>query len=385
MYYKLLFFIFFSQKTFLEAMWLGHMNGEALPRKFGMYDILLSFITAFIPSYFIIPSVINVAKVKHLCDDIDDRRSHTEVTPSLGGVAIFAGVVFSVIFWTPFNIFVDLQYTLCAFIIIFLIGVKDDILPITPYKKLLGELMAAGIVVFKSGVKITSLHGLFGISQIPDWFSILLTIFTIIVIINAFNLIDGINGLSGSITVVVALTLGTWFYLVDKNGLAILAYSLAGAVTAFLKFNFTPARIFMGDTGALLLGLICSILVIKFIEINQTIYGQPYSILAGPTVAIGILILPLFDTARVFLIRILRGRSPFSPDRLHIHHLLVDFGFSHMQSTGLLVLTTISFIAFVLIFQSIGTFKLLFLVLLLAAVFSIMLQNVVERRTLNQK
>ena len=218
------------------------------------------------------------------------------------------------------------------------------------------------------------------------WVSmLLLTIFTIIVIINAFNLIDGINGLSGSITVVVALTLGTWFYLVDKNGLAILAYSLAGAVTAFLKFNFTPARIFMGDTGALLLGLICSILVIKFIEINQTIYGQPYSILAGPTVAIGILILPLFDTARVFLIRILRGRSPFSPDRLHIHHLLVDFGFSHMQSTGLLVLTTISFIAFVLIFQSIGTFKLLFLVLLLAAVFSIMLQNVVERRTLNQK
>jgi UDP-GlcNAc:undecaprenyl-phosphate/decaprenyl-phosphate GlcNAc-1-phosphate transferase len=358
----------------------GTHERRSLAQKSEMYDILLSFITAFIPSYFIIPSVINVAKLKHLHDAIDDRRSHTEVTPSLGGVAIFAGVVFSVIFWTPFNIFVDLQYTLCAFIIIFLIGVRDDILPVSPYKKLLGELMAAGIVVFKSGIKITSLHGLFGINHIPDWFSILLTIFTIIVIINAFNLIDGINGLSGSITVVISLTLGTWFYLVDKNGLAILAYSLAGAVTAFLKYNFTPARIFMGDTGALLLGLICSILVIKFIEINQSIYGQPYSISAGPAVAIGILILPLFDTARVFLIRILRGRSPFSPDRLHIHHLLIDFGFSHMQATGLLVLTTLSFIIFVLIFQGIGTFKLLFLILLLAAIFSVMLQNVVERR-----
>jgi UDP-GlcNAc:undecaprenyl-phosphate/decaprenyl-phosphate GlcNAc-1-phosphate transferase len=350
-----------------------------------MYDILLSFITAFIPSYYIIPSVINVAKVKHLYDAIDERRSHTEVTPSLGGIAIFAGVVFSVIFWTPFNVFVDLQYTLCAFIIIFLIGVRDDILPVSARKKLLGELMAAGILVFKAGIRITSLHGLFGISQIPDWFSILLTIFTIIVIINAFNLIDGINGLSGSISVVISLILGTWFFLVDKNGLAILAFSLAGAVTAFLKYNYTPAKIFMGDTGALLLGLICSILVIKFIEINQSLHDNPYSILAGPTVAVGILILPLFDTARVFLIRILRGRSPFSPDRLHIHHLLVDFGYTHMQSTGLLVLTTICFITFALIFQGIGTFKLLFLILMLAAIFSIMLQNVVERRKALQK
>jgi UDP-GlcNAc:undecaprenyl-phosphate/decaprenyl-phosphate GlcNAc-1-phosphate transferase len=376
--------IFFENNSVRNLIFRSHVAGtherRSLVLKLSMYDILLSFITAFIPSYFIIPSVINVAKVKHLHDVIDERRSHTEITPSLGGVAIFAGVVFSVIFWTPFNIFVDLQYTLCAFIIIFLIGVRDDILPISPYKKLLGELMAAGIVVLKSGIKITSLHGLFGISQIPDWFSIILTIFTIIVIINAFNLIDGINGLSGSISVVISLILGTWFFLVDKNGLAILAYSLAGAVTAFLKYNYSPAKIFMGDTGALLLGLICSILVIKFIEINQSLHGNPYSLLAGPTIAVGILILPLFDTARVFTIRILRGRSPFSPDRLHIHHLLVDFGFSHMQSTGLLVLTTLCFITFVLIFQSIGTFKLLFLILLLAAVFSIMLQNIVERR-----
>lgn len=344
-----------------------------------MYEIILSFITAFIPSYFIIPSLINVAKVKHLCDDPGDRRSHTESTPSLGGVAIFVGTVFSVVFWTPFDIFGELQYTLCAFIVIFLIGIKDDILPMSPYKKLVGEMMAAGIVTFKSGVKITSLHGFFGISQIPDWFSIILTIFTIIVIINAFNLIDGINGLSGSVTTVIALTLGTWFYLVDHLSLAILAFALAGATTAFLKFNFTPARIFMGDTGALLLGLVSSILVIKFIEINQII-TSPYSFSAGPAVAIGILILPLFDTARVFTIRILRGRSPFSPDRLHLHHLLVDFGFSHMRATTVLVLTTLSFITFVFIFRNMATFKLLFLVLGLAAIMSFLLQKSVEKR-----
>ncbi len=358
-----------------------------------MYEVLLSFITAFIPSYFIIPSVIKVAHEKHLCDEPGERRSHVHATPSLGGVAIFAGLMFSMIFWMPFDVFGQLQYTLCAFIVIFLIGVKDDIMPISPYKKLLGELMAAGIIVLKSGVKITSLYGLFGIDKIYDWFSILLSIFTIIVIINSFNLIDGINGLSGSITTVITLSFGTWFFYVGNNpttppsianssiGLSIMAFSLAGSIVAFLKYNFTPARIFMGDTGALLLGLICSILVIKFIEINQSLAGiNPLAIQASPAVAIGILILPLFDTARVFTIRILRGRSPFSPDRLHIHHLLVDFGFTHMQGTGILVAVTLSFITFVMVFQNIGTFKLLFLILAIATVLSGILQRIVEKR-----
>jgi UDP-GlcNAc:undecaprenyl-phosphate/decaprenyl-phosphate GlcNAc-1-phosphate transferase len=355
-----------------------------------IYEVLLSFITAFIPSYFIIPSVIHVAKAKHLCDVPGERRSHTEVTPSLGGVAIFAGVMFSMIFWTPFKTFGDLQYTLCAFIIIFLIGVKDDIMTITPYKKLLGELMAAGIVVLKSGVKITSLHGFAGISAIPDWFSIILTTFTIIVIINSFNLIDGINGLSGSISTLVALTLGTWFYLVDETGYAIMAFSLAGAVVAFLKYNFTPARIFMGDTGALLLGLILSILIINFIEVNQRIINSPeplltkaYTIAAGPAVAIGILILPLYDTLRVFLIRMSHGRSPFSPDRMHIHHLLIDFGFSHMKATGILVAVSALFIALSLYLQNLGTFTLIFVIIALATGMSLFLQKSVERQKAN--
>ena len=354
-----------------------------------IYEVLLSFITAFIPSYFIIPSVIHVAKAKHLYDVPGERRSHTEVTPSLGGVAIFSGVMFSMIFWTPFKTFSDLQYTLCAFIIILLIGVKDDIMDISPYKKLLGELMAAGIVVLKSGVKLTSLHGFAGIYTIPDWFSVILTTFTIIVIINAFNLIDGINGLSGSISTLIALTLGTWFYLVDKTGYAIMAFSLAGAVVAFLKYNFTPARIFMGDTGALLLGLILSILIINFIEVNQQIITSPeplltkaYTTVAGPGVAIGFLILPLFDTMRVFLMRMSKGRSPFSADRTHIHHLLIDCGFSHMQSTGILVAVCSLFIALSVFLQHLGTFTLIFVIILIAAIMSFSLQKTAEKRRL---
>ena len=161
-----------------------------------MYDIILSFITAFILVYMAIPSIINIARVKQLYDVPDARKSHEEVVPTLGGVAIFAGVIFSIILWTPFDVFGDLQYILCAFIIIFLIGAKDDILPMSPYRKLLGQILACFILVFKAQVRLTSLYGIFGVYDIPLVTSIILSTFTILVIINAFNLIDDIRNCS---------------------------------------------------------------------------------------------------------------------------------------------------------------------------------------------
>ena len=349
-----------------------------------MYDIILSFLTAFTLTYFAIPSIINIAKKKNLTDEPNERRSHTVSTPSLGGIAIFAGVIFSIILWTPFGLFGDLQYILCAFIIIFLIGAKDDIMPISPNKKLIGEILAASILVFKSNVKLTSLYGIFGIYELPEVVSILLSIFTILVIINAFNLIDGINGLSGSISTLISLTLGTWFFLTDQIALAIVAYSLAGAVVAFLKYNFTPAKIFMGDTGSLLVGLVCSILAIKFIESHNVIGPEHrWAFKAVPAVAFGIMILPLFDTLRVFTMRAMRGKSPFHPDRTHIHHLLIDFGFSHMQATGILILVNIFFILLVVSLQNIGSFNLILVIISFALAFSGLLYFFVSRKKIN--
>ena len=349
-----------------------------------MYDIILSFITAFTLTYFAIPSIIHVAKVKNLVDVPGDRHIHKEITPSLGGIGIFAGMIFSIILWTPFGVFDDLQYILCAFVIIFLIGAKDDIVPISPRNKLLGELFAAGIIVWKSNVKLTSLYGVFGIYELPEWFAVVLSIFIIIVIINAFNLIDGINGLSGSLGTLISCILGAWFYLVDEIGLALVAFALSGALIAFLKYNYTPAKIFMGDTGSLLVGLVCSILVIKFIEFNDPALIRPgmeeYAFSAVPAVAIGILILPLFDTLRVFTMRILKGKSPFDPDRTHIHHLLLDFGLSHMQATGLLVAVNLGFIILVYYLQNIGLHQLLFVVLGLAIFLSGSLHYSVTRK-----
>ncbi|MBX2816542.1 MAG: undecaprenyl/decaprenyl-phosphate alpha-N-acetylglucosaminyl 1-phosphate transferase [Saprospiraceae bacterium] len=345
-----------------------------------MYDVILSFITAFTLTFFAIPSIINIAAKKNLVDVPGERRSHEIPTPSLGGIGIFAGVIFSIVLWTPFDVFGDLQYILCAFIIIFLLGAKDDILPMAPWKKLIGELFAAAILVYKSNVKISSLYGIFGIYDLPDQVAIPFSIFVILVIINAFNLIDGINGLSAGIGLLIAMVLGVWFYLTGFVALAVVAFSLSGSLVAFLNYNLTPARIFMGDTGSLLLGLICSILAIKFIELQDEAINSGYVVPAAPAVAIGVLILPLFDTLRVFAMRIFRGKSPLSPDRTHIHHYLIDTGLSHMQATSLLVAMNALMILLVFQLSHIGSLRLIILVLSIALVGTLVLGIVRKRR-----
>jgi len=345
-----------------------------------MYDIVLAFITSFALTFLAIPSIISIAKKKKLFDEPGERRSHTVSTPSLGGIGIFAGTLFSIILWTPFQYFGDLQYILCSFIIIFLIGAKDDIDPISPTKKFVGEFLAAGILVFKANVRLTSLYGIFGVGDLPYIWSIILSIFTIIVIINAFNLIDGINGLSASLGTLISVVLGVWFLKIDALELAMVAFSLAGSLVAFLKYNITPAKIFMGDTGALLLGLVCSILTIKFIELHQVLGDSPYAFKAAPSIAIAILILPLFDTLRVFTMRLIKGKSPFYPDRTHIHHLLIDSGLTHMQATGFLVVVNIAFIFLAVSLQHIGNLYLLMVILAVAMVLSMALFKISESR-----
>jgi len=295
------------------------------------------------------------------------------------------GNVVHIRFKPPFTVFGDLQYILCAFIIIFLIGVSDDLDPLTPTNKLIGQLLAAVLLVFKANVKLTSLYGILGIQVLPEWAAISLSVFTILVIINAFNLVDGINGLSGSLGTLISVVLGSWFFLTKNLDLAIVSFSLAGACVAFLKYNITPAKIFMGDTGSLFLGLTCSILAIQFIEIHNVLPdNNVYAINAAPAVAIGIMILPLFDTLRVFTVRAMRGRSPMSPDRNHLHHLLLDSGLSHMQATTILVTTNVLFIGFALYFQHIGNMNLIMLILALALIGTAILHYNVRKQKIKE-
>jgi UDP-N-acetylmuramyl pentapeptide phosphotransferase/UDP-N-acetylglucosamine-1-phosphate transferase len=332
-----------------------------------MYTIILGFITSFTLTYLIIPIIIRVAKERRLYDAPNERSAHVEPTPSLGGIAIFAGTVCAIVLWTPMGSFGVLQYILAAFILIFLTGILDDLVPMSPTKKLSGQMLVSIILAYKANIRITSLFGLFGIYDLPEMTSFALSIVAIIGIINAFNLIDGINGLAGSIGLWACLLWGSWFALADTPAMAVLAFSLAGAIVAFLKYNLTPAKIFMGDTGSLFIGMVCAILAINFIGLNaQALPETPFHFDAAPVIAVGVLIFPLFDTVRVFARRILNGKSPFSPDRNHIHHLLLNLGCTHSQATILLVGASIAFTALALLLHHIGTISLLLVLLGLA-------------------
>jgi len=345
------------------------------------YIPLYSAALAFVVTFFLIPPIINVAKVKKLYDVPNGRSSHTEITPSLGGIGIFAGMMMSMAFWAPFRAFVSLQFVLVAFFIIFLIGVRDDILPLSPRKKLYGQIAAALVLILKAGVLITSLYGVFGIWGLPHWVAVLVSLFTYIVIINSVNLIDGINGLAGSLTVLLAGLFGTWFWLLGDIGFSVLAFSLLGATVGFLKYNYTPARIFMGDTGSLLVGTTLAVLAIRFMEANGHLaHENPLWFDSVPAIAVSLLVLPLFDTMRVFIRRMLKGKSPFSPDKTHIHHVLLDLGLSHMQATGILVTGTLLFFTMAFLLQSIGTTYLVLLIVGMATLVSTLLSAYAKKR-----
>ncbi len=350
-------------------------------------SLILSFTTALAITFAVIPPLIRFAKNKNLYDEPDcDRKSHTIRTPTLGGIAIFAGVIFSISFWTKFIGFPEIQYIITATTIMAFIGIIDDIVGLSPFKKLMGQLFASFVIVIWGDIRISSLFGIFGIGELPYIVSIIFTIFTLLVIINSFNLIDGINGLSGSIGVLSSFVFGVWFYLYDDNSqYTIIAFALLGALIGFLRYNITPAKIFMGDTGSLLLGLFLGIFAIQFIEINSNYTGSFNVAPATPIVAISIIIIPLFDLLRSFSIRLVHGRSPFKPDRNHMHHMLVDLGLSHTFSTGILMLYNIVIITIAFSFKNIGIYPLGFMILIISILFSGGLYYLVKRKKTENK
>lgn len=280
------------------------------------------------------PSFITIAKLKHLFDDPDeDRKIHTENTPSMGGMMIFAGTLFAFLLWLPIHEIGVIQYLVPSLLIMFFVGMKDDIIGTAPVKKLAAHLAVAFIMVFMADIKLTSLHGLFGVKEIPEWAGIMLSIFTYIVIVNAFNLIDGVDGLAAGVGLIASTTFGFWFYYAGDWTYAVLAFSLAGALLGFLRFNFNPAKIFMGDSGSLVIGFLFAVMAIELVEYDpQLDLPNIITNISKPILAMSILVYPLVDTIRVFTLRAIKGISPFTADRNHIHHRLMDLGLGHKET-----------------------------------------------------
>lgn len=332
-----------------------------------MLNVILTGSVSFIITFLVIPAIMRVAREKKLFDLPDSRKLHTTPIASLGGVGIFLGFFLSCLLTIQTKLSSEVQFCFASGIVVFFLGLKDDILVISALKKFLGQLAAAAILIHLANIRIESMHGLFGLGQLPEPVSYLISYVTIIVIVNAYNLIDGVDGLAGSLGVLTTSIFGVYFFLAEMPVYSLMAFGMAGSLLAFLVFNFNPAKIFMGDSGSLLLGLVNAILVIKFIAVADA-PGALVPVTSTVAVGFSILVVPLLDTLRVFSIRIAKGRSPFVPDRNHIHHLLLDRGLNHRFVTVSCVGLNVSFIVMAYFGRALGSNLLLFMMLAISAV-----------------
>lgn len=298
--------------------------------------ILGAFFTALIISLVSIPSIVAVAKQKELCEKGGGRRLHEGVIPTLGGCAIFAGLTISMLLFCKGVVGSEFVFGLAAAVImLFFIGIKDDILLIAPLTKLFGQIFAATLLVVFGDVRITSLGGIFGFYELPYLLSLLLSVFLIITCINAYNLIDGVDGLAGLLSVTAVGVFSVWFYLEGVYSVAIVGVSFIGAVLGFLRYNMFSKKnkIFMGDTGSMIVGLICATMALRFMQYNAMEEVSDYlnPIQYAPFVALTFMIVPLYDVVRVMFIRYILHRPIMQPDNHHIHYRLKSLGFTHKQ------------------------------------------------------
>ncbi|MFC5282904.1 MraY family glycosyltransferase [Pedobacter alpinus] len=326
---------------------------------------LVVIVISILVSVSAIPSIIFVARERHLYDDLQShRKEHDHGIPRLGGVAIFCSFTIVSLLFAKYDAVLPTNILLTSCIILFAVGLKDDLAGAGPGTKFAMQFLVGSILVLLGNVRLTSLYGVFDVFEIPLYLSISISILLIMFIVNAFNLIDGIDGLAGTIGLVVNLTFAVLFIHMGQIEMASLAFSMVGAIVGFLIYNYSPAKIFMGDTGSLLIGLVSVVLAFKFIELNKFTSNEIRPVFySAPAIAVAILIIPLFDTFRIFSIRILKRQSPFRADRNHIHHRILRLGFSHIQTTLLLALTNLLFIYIALNLRSWGNFVLIFMFL----------------------
>lgn len=328
--------------------------------------LILVFITSFVVVLYSTPALIKVAILKNLIDlPSEERKIHKRAIPTIGGIIIYAATLFSFSLW--YNIeelheysliyesVKEFQILIATSLVLFFVGVKDDIIGTAPVKKLFAHVVVGLILILMGHVRITGLHGVFGVEEIPDWGSIFLSLFTYIVVVNAMNLIDGVDGLAAGVGFLATVFFGTWFVFANEYTLASLSFALAGSLLGFLVFNFSPAKIFMGDSGSLIIGMFIYVLSAELIEYPADRLDNFWVNVSNPIFAIAALIYPLTDTLRVFIIRALKGQSPFSADRNHLHHRLIDCGYSHTKTVIIIYIFTVLTVAVSLLSYYINT------------------------------
>lgn len=317
---------------------------DELGLPFFYVKLFLSFILSFAIVFYSIPTIIKISRRKNLMDEPGGRSSHLRKIPNLGGIAIFyaIGICASIFAFELFEIY---KFLFASLIVLLFIGVMDDIVVMRAYKKLLAQIIVSTLIVIGSDVRIRNLFGVFGVYEINYYLSVLVSIFMFIILINAFNLIDGIDGLAGIYSIVCSAFFGISYYRLGEYNypLVILSAVIIGSVLAFLYYNLSNYRqnkIFMGDTGSMILGFLLAFTAFCFIDLfiaKQTANYTYYHLQTAPVVAVAILILPITDTLNVIIIRLKNKKSPFDADKNHIHHKLLDLGLTHRRSSAYIV------------------------------------------------
>ncbi|MEQ8554306.1 MAG: MraY family glycosyltransferase [Cyclobacteriaceae bacterium] len=314
-------------------------------------QIVFAILAAFIITFILLPIIIKVSRSIDLLDTPDRRKIHSISTPSLGGIGIFIGFILSVLVIIPVAQLVEIKYFLFGLLIMLMLGVRDDVSSLTAKHKLAIQIFSALMVVYFSDIRLHGFYGIFGIENMPEWFNIPFSIFVIVALTNSFNLIDGIDGLAASTGILILGFFGWAFLAEGQIAFAVVSISVVGALFAFLFFNWYPSKIFMGDTGSLVLGFIVSSLAIKFINVGDGAdFVLPIDSSVG--VCVAALILPIFDTLRVFFIRFRNGKNPLDPDRNHLHHGLLKLGMNHAQATTTLLVFNTSILTISLCLNS---------------------------------
>lgn len=326
--------------------------------------VVPAIVTSIVICFAAIPVIIKIADLKKLMDESDQfRKIHHNVIPTLGGIGIFAAFLISFSIWGNAASLESYPFFVAGLFMLFLTGIKDDILTMSANSKLLIQTVAAAEIVIGGGVVFTDFQGLFGIYEVSWITGALVTILAFVALINSYNLIDGIDGLAGGIGIVVSSILGIWFWHTGFISLSVLSFALAGSLVGFLIYNVHPAKIFMGDTGSMAVGFILAYLVMQFLISNNSVAGSGWYIENAPVFAISLLIIPIVDTLRVFTLRILAGKSPFVADRNHTHHQLLNAGMSADIASFCLWMANFVLVALAYFLSDINSTMLMFIVL----------------------
>ena len=340
------------------------------------YSISL-FLGSFMLSIYLVPKVKRIVYSKRLMDEPNNRSSHKRSTPSLGGIAFYIIFIFGLYFNDQFDEFNVSMSILPGITLMFFLGLKDDLVALSSRVKFCGQILACLFVLYHYKFEIESFHGFFGIYNLPIWVSIPLALLIMITVINAYNLVDGIDGLAASISTVALSFFSVIFFFVGHHFLALTAVSMIGVLVGFLFFNLSERRkIFMGDTGSLVIGFLLAVLSIRLLALDQGLELLPFKAKYIPLLMGTFILIPLFDVVRVFSVRILQGQSPFSPDRNHIHHVIIDrFKWSHRRTA--FVISGLSFLIVIgslgLILLEVGLIGLVIFLSLVIIVLAIML------------